>query len=145
MRTSRFLVLAGLIAAVALLGCNRSENASELGSSVDRLATQAAPSAAAPAADAPAAAGPAASQVAPPPQPVIYTDPKSASCGAPDLASFIGKADSPAVRGQISAAAKAPGGIRFVPPGSATTDDYRSDRLNVMIDVTGVIRDLRCG
>ena len=145
MRTSRFLVLAGLIPAIALSACNRSDNASELGSSVDRLATQAAPSAAAPAADAPTAAGPVPSQVASPPQPVIYTDPKSASCGAPDLASFIGKADSPAVRGQIETAAKAPGGIRFVPPGSANTTDYRADRLNVMIDVTGVLRDLRCG
>ncbi|MCB2061429.1 MAG: I78 family peptidase inhibitor [Novosphingobium sp.] len=145
MRSSRLLVLAGLIPVIALSACSRSDNASELGASVDRLATQAAPSEAAPAAEAPAALGPAVSPVAPPPQPVIYTDPKSASCGAPGLTSFIGQADSPAVREQIEAAAKSPGGIRFAPPGSAATTDYRTDRLNVMIDVTGVIRDLRCG
>jgi hypothetical protein len=144
MRIAGLLSLAGLVPAIALSACNRSDDPSmELGGSVDKLATQAPAPAVTSPAGTPAAAAPA---VAPlPPEPVIYTDPKSASCGAPGLASFLGTPDSADVREQITAKAQAPGGIRFVPPGSATTEDYRPDRLNAMIDVTGVIRDLRCG
>ena len=129
MRSARSLVLAGLVPLLALSACNRSDDGSgELGASVDKLAT-------------PGAAAPQAAPV----EPGTYTDPQASSCGAPEAASFVGQPDSPEIREQLTAAAKAPGGVRFVRPGEATTDDYRPDCLNVMIDVTGVIRDLRCG
>lgn len=72
-------------------------------------------------------------------------DPKTVSCGATRAKAFVGEADSPTVREKLMTAAQAPGGVRFVLPGQPTTEDLRPDRLNVMIDVTNVIRDLRCG
>ncbi|GGC19766.1 hypothetical protein GCM10011371_04320 [Novosphingobium marinum] len=80
-------------------------------------------------------------------EPGTVTDPAASTCGAPDGAEFVGQTDTPEVRDRITAALgeKAPAGIRFVTPNDVVTMDNRADRLNVMIDTTGVIRDLRCG
>ncbi|PEQ11089.1 hypothetical protein B2G71_18800 [Novosphingobium sp. PC22D] len=82
-----------------------------------------------------------------PMEPGTVTDPQSSSCGAPQVKGFIGQVDSPDIRAKITEAVgdKAPGGVRFVLPGEATTDDMRPDRLNVMIDTINIVRDLRCG
>ena len=74
------------------------------------------------------------------------SDPASSSCGTTLAANFVGETDTLANRDALTAAVgtAAPGGIRFRTAGMAVTDDLRPDRLNVMIDTTGVIRDLRC-
>lgn len=73
------------------------------------------------------------------------TDPAASSCGATGVADFLGQADSPDVRQAIAAKAKPRAGVRIVRPGEAQTQDFNNNRLNVMLDASGVIRDLRCG
>ena len=78
------------------------------------------------------------------------TDPAASSCGAPKVARFFGRIADDATRAQIVAALAPHSNIRFLEPGAAPSDgnvvpDPASARLNVMIDVTGVIRDARCG
>lgn len=74
------------------------------------------------------------------------TDPAASRCGAPKVAPYFGKAADEATRARILAAVAPQDNVRFVEPGSANvTPDPASSRLNVMIDVTGVIRDARCG
>ncbi|HKX80239.1 MAG TPA: hypothetical protein VJM34_17140 [Novosphingobium sp.] len=130
----RKFVLAGFVI-LSLAACNKSTTS-------DSDNGFASPGAAVPTGS---AAG--SNKAAPAPTVVPNTpeDPKTASCGAPKAKAFIGNTDSPEVRESLMTAAQAPGGVRFVLPGQPTTDDLRSDRLNVMIDVTHVIRDLRCG
>lgn len=78
--------------------------------------------------------------------PGTATDPAANRCGAPKVAPFLGKAADEATRARILAAVAPQDNVRFVEPGSANvTPDPASSRLNVMIDVTGVIRDARCG
>ena len=71
--------------------------------------------------------------------------PGSEACFAPAAATFLDAQDTPETRGAIMQAARGASEIRFLPPGSAAAIGPRPDRLNVMIDYTGVIRDLRCG
>jgi len=75
------------------------------------------------------------------------SDPTSSSCGAQLAKDFIGQVDSPDIRSKITQAVgdKAPGGVVFVLPGGSVETNARPDRLNVMIDYTQTIRDLRCG
>lgn len=75
------------------------------------------------------------------------SDPASSSCGAQLAKDFIGQVDSPDIRSKITEAVgeKAPGGVVFVLPGGSVETNARPDRLNVMIDYTQTIRDLRCG
>lgn len=82
--------------------------------------------------------------------PGTATDPAANRCGAPKVAPFLGKVADEATRTQIAAAVAPHSNIRFVEPGAESGDgnvvpDPASSRLNVMIDVTGVIRDARCG
>ena len=82
--------------------------------------------------------------------PGTATDPAASRCGAPKVARFFGRIADDATRAQIVAALAPRSNIRFVEPGAAPSDgnvvpDPASARLNVMIDVTGVIRDARCG
>lgn len=74
------------------------------------------------------------------------TDPAASRCGAPKAARFFGRVADEATRAQIVAALAPHSDIRFVEPGAVNVmPDPASTRLNVMIDVTGVIRDARCG
>lgn len=73
------------------------------------------------------------------------TDPKAQGCGAPQVARFFGKALDLDTRAQITQAVAPGTAIRFVQPGTTVPPDPRSQRLNVMIDQAGVIRDARCG
>lgn len=129
MTIARSVVLLAIVPMIGLAGCGRSSDESSGPPPEDKIVI------ATPATPVPAA----------PFEPGTVTDPESASCGATKAAEFLGQPDSVEVRGNIEAMAQAPGGVRFVLPGEQTTDDLRPDRLNVMIDVTNVVRDLRCG
>lgn len=77
--------------------------------------------------------------------PGTQTDPAAISCGAPRVAEYLGRSDASDVRQAVTETAKARGGVRFVRPGEARTQDFNNNRLNVMLDASGVIRDFRCG
>lgn len=73
------------------------------------------------------------------------TDPNSA-CNANRFASFLGQTPSAEVRAQIMEAAGDISEVRFIAPGSDyIKPDPTNPRLNLMIAVDGVIRDIRCG
>lgn len=74
------------------------------------------------------------------------TDPASASCGANRMGPFLGKPADDATRRAIMDATQDVREVRFIAPGSDYIEpDPTHPRLNIMIDVTGVIRDARCG
>ncbi len=77
--------------------------------------------------------------------PGTATDPEAAGCGAPKVAKFFGRPADGASRAAILAAVAPQQNVRFVEPGTNVTPNPDSTRLNIMIDVTGVIRDARCG
>ncbi|MEO0871385.1 MAG: hypothetical protein AAFY19_05405 [Pseudomonadota bacterium] len=73
------------------------------------------------------------------------SDPSTA-CNAASFSQFLGQQPSDTVRAQIMDAASDIPEVRFVTP----ADDYimpdpTHPRLNIMIAVDGVIRDIRCG
>lgn len=73
------------------------------------------------------------------------TDPAASSCGATSVAEFLGQGDSPTIRQAIAGKAQPRAGVRFILPGETQTRDFNNNRLNVMFDAGGVIRDFRCG
>lgn len=77
--------------------------------------------------------------------PGTATDPEAAGCGAPKVAPFFGRLATDATRTALLAAVAPQRNLRFVEAGTNVVPDADSTRLNVMIDVTGVIRDARCG
>lgn len=85
-----------------------------------------------PAKIAPSESGP---QAAPAPSP----------CGATSVAEYLGQGDESEIRQAITEKAQARGGVRFIRPGEAQTQDFNNNRLNVMYDAGGIIRDFRCG
>lgn len=80
-----------------------------------------------------------------PMEPRTPTDPSSSSCGATAAAEFLGQSDNAQVRQAIAEKAQPRAGIRFIRPGEMYTQDFNNNRLNVMLDAGGVIRDFRCG
>lgn len=87
--------------------------------------------------------GPYADLVVPP---SVQLDAKAAApCKALAMSKFLGHADSPKLRQDIQAANTADGGTRFLTPGSVVNAGEKPNRLNVMLDNTGVARDFRCG
>ena len=74
------------------------------------------------------------------------TDPESKTCAANRMGPYLNQPADDATRAAIMKEAEAAKEVRFIAPGS---DFIRPDpthpRLNIMIDVTGVIRDARCG
>ncbi len=80
-----------------------------------------------------------------PMEPRTPTDPSSSSCGATVAAEFLGQSDNALVRQAITEKAQPRGGIRYIRPGEMHTQDFNNNRLNVMLDAGGVIRDFRCG
>lgn len=73
------------------------------------------------------------------------TDPAASACGATKVAEYLGQGDTSEIRQAIGEKARPRGGVRFIRPGEAQTQDFNNNRLNVMYDATGVIRDFRCG
>ena len=73
------------------------------------------------------------------------TDPNSA-CNANAFGEFIGREPDAEVRAAIQAAASDLSEVRFIAPGGQyIKPDPTNPRLNVMIAVDGIIRDIRCG
>lgn len=80
-----------------------------------------------------------------PMEPGTQTDPASANCGAVQTASYLGREATQDVRAELASAATSADTIRFRMPDTVVTQDRRTNRLNVMMDASGIIRDLRCG
>ncbi|MEM1195299.1 MAG: hypothetical protein AAGH57_04280 [Pseudomonadota bacterium] len=77
--------------------------------------------------------------------PGTATDPNSA-CNANAFGEFLGQKPDAEVRAAIMDRAIALPEVRFIAPGSEyIKPDPTHPRLNVMIAVDGVIRDIRCG
>lgn len=73
------------------------------------------------------------------------TDP-NAACNASAFGEFIGRQPSADVRAEIMEAARDLPEVRFISPGGQyIKPDPTNPRLNVMIAVDGIIRDIRCG
>lgn len=66
-------------------------------------------------------------------------------CNAPQAERFVGEQATPAVRESLTEAVAPITVIRWVGPGQATTEDYNPQRLNVMLDVGGLITAVHCG
>jgi hypothetical protein len=74
------------------------------------------------------------------------TDPASGNCGAPLMASFIGKLADQPTRAEIATALGRTNNLRFVVFGSSDVNpDATNPRLSVMLDAQNIIRDARCG
>lgn len=65
------------------------------------------------------------------------------SCGADQLASYVGQPASDEVIAKI-AAWRGDKPMRVLKPGMAVTMDYRPDRLNVQVDEDGKIKGFTC-
>ena len=73
------------------------------------------------------------------------TDPKASSCGATRGASYLGERYSGELEQSIAHIVPEGGTMRAVRPGDAVTQDLRENRLNIMLDGSDIVRDLRCG
>lgn len=80
--------------------------------------------------------------VAPEPETPVVAAPTNAeeataqdTCGAAQYAAMVGTS---------IAAATFPEGVRTIMPDSVVTQDFRADRLNVIVDANGVITGFQC-
>ncbi|MDK2760168.1 MAG: hypothetical protein KYX64_02270 [Sphingopyxis sp.] len=89
-------------------------------------------------------APPVESTPAPAPASPPATSDKEMTCKADAAQSYVGQTASPALGGAILKAAGART-LRWVPPRSAVTQDYRIDRVNVMYDDAYKIAQINCG
>ena len=138
-----------LIAALAVTACSQADTEQE---SADDFAsriggTDGATQVAQPGPNATPAvvATPAPGAASGPYSPGTATDPNSRNCAAPKVAPFYGRMADDATRAEVMKAIAPQTNIRFLTAGSAVDADARSNRLNVMLDTSGVIRDARCG
>lgn len=79
--------------------------------------------------------------------PGTATDPAAATCGANLMGPFLGKlADEPTRLAIVKTLGRS-NDVRFVAFGSAgfVNPDPTSQRINLMLDQQGIIRDARCG
>jgi polyisoprenoid-binding protein YceI len=65
-------------------------------------------------------------------------------CNRAAASEAIGRKDTPALRAEVARKVRH-GRIRWLPPGTVVTQDFREDRLNVDIDAGGVVVRVRCG
>jgi hypothetical protein len=72
------------------------------------------------------------------------TSPAESACAAGEAKSAIGQPYSPELADRSRRAAGARE-VRKVEPGGAYTTDLDPSRLNIEVDRTGIVRDLRCG
>ena len=73
------------------------------------------------------------------------TAPDSASCGAPAGEDWLGRKFTPALTTQIDAIVPEGGSVRVLESNQPITGLKTPDRLNIMLDENGIIRDFRCG
>lgn len=75
------------------------------------------------------------------------TDPAARTCGAPLVASFIGRPADQATRAEIAKSLGRTDNLRFVAFGATANvnPDPTNPRLSIMLDAQNVIRDARCG
>ncbi|WFL76938.1 hypothetical protein P7228_13205 [Altererythrobacter arenosus] len=66
-------------------------------------------------------------------------------CQAGRATKFIGEELSQETRQELAMAVAPVSDIRWIGPGTATTEDLRPDRLNVMIDADDKIESVGCG
>ena len=66
-------------------------------------------------------------------------EPDRNACGASGLQDLLGRDKS------VLAAMTFPVGTRVIEPGTAVTEDYRADRLNIDVDASGKITGVWCG
>jgi polyisoprenoid-binding protein YceI len=66
------------------------------------------------------------------------------ACNSTRASDAVGKRDTPALREAV-ALQIGHTRIRWLPPGTIVTQDYRENRLNVDIDERGMVTRLRCG
>lgn len=77
-----------------------------------------------------------------PPEPPQATTPPTADAATAQDA--CGAAAHAAMVGTNIAAATFPEGVRVVGPDTIVTEDFRLERLNVLVDAQGVITGFRC-
>ncbi|RXD06874.1 peptidase inhibitor I78 [Sphingomonas sp. UV9] len=70
--------------------------------------------------------------------------PVGATCNADSLGDLVGKRASDA-RADVMQARSGSRTLRWIAPNTATTKDFRDDRLNVYVDSKGRIERLACG
>ena len=75
---------------------------------------------------------------------VAMMDSPAATCDAATLGDLVGRPRSDGLR---AVALKRSGAsvVRWLPPGTITTMDYRRDRLNIELSEAGRVTRLRCG
>jgi len=79
-------------------------------------------------------------------EPGTATDPDSSICDATKMGAFYGREADSAVRLEIMELATSAREVRFVVPGPVyVKPDPTSTRLNIMLDASNIIRDVRCG
>lgn len=66
-------------------------------------------------------------------------EPEQNACGAAGMQDLVGRDKS------VLAVMTFPAGTRVLEPGTAVTEDYRSDRLNIDVDARGAITGVWCG
>ena len=76
----------------------------------------------------------------PPPTDVALED-----CNARLASPYIGEQADAQTRGELLSAVAPVTNVRWVGPGTATTEDLDPDRLNVMLDAGDTITALSCG
>ena len=141
-----------LIATLALAACNQQPDKGEGAADFAQRVNGNGPAAAANPTTGPSGQPAAPTQGSQPaktafPKPVrVPPEPDQGQCDVQKVAPYFGQPDSPATRQAIMTAIAPRENVRFVKPGpQSVTPDPKSDRLNVMIDVTGVVRTARCG
>lgn len=75
-----------------------------------------------------------------PADPIAVTD----TCGLRMAARYSGTSATPKVR-EALVASVAHNRVRWIRPGTAITQDYRPDRLNIILDEDGRVMTMRCG
>ena len=82
-----------------------------------------------------------------PPPPPAEVEPRvfgEGNCNAAAAQGLIGRAATTELGAEALRLTRATA-LRWIPPGSAVTMDYRTDRLNIETDSQNRVRALRCG
>lgn len=66
------------------------------------------------------------------------------ACGSHTVSRFVGAEATPAIRSAITIAT-GHNRIRWIKPGTAVTQDFRADRLNIILDQAERVLTMRCG
>lgn len=66
-------------------------------------------------------------------------EPEENACGAAGMQDLLDRDKA------VLAAMTLPVGTRVIEPGTAVTEDYRADRLNIDVDASGTITGVWCG